>query len=114
MKLQAVAAVQPRKTTAFVQRDISEHRAETLRLGRVAARACPKVGRSSGAGSPDTPADAPPAASPRPPRLTFPYSSDVRGSAVQFNSGVSVMPAIALLGNSRLVGGRHDGYTASG
>ena len=48
------------------------------------------------------------------PPPTFPYNPGLVDSAVQFNSGVSPMPAMTPKAISQLVGGRHGGYPASG
>ena len=45
--------------------------------------------------------------------FTFP-SKAIAGAAVQFNSGLSIMPPPHTLDNSHTLDRRHDGYTASG
>ena len=47
----------------------------------------------------------------KPPELTFPYNPRLVGSAVQFNSSVSAMPAITPFATPVLPGAGTAGYT---
>jgi hypothetical protein len=99
---------------------------KALRLGRAAPRAVGPTGLPNG---PRFPSHSPcwPAAEPssrpcqrvacfgdKPPPFTFPYNPGLVGSAVQFNTSVSAMPALTAKAISALLTSRHGGYTASG